>query len=411
MNINSILLFLLIVSLLFKEHWISKIFILIGIYTLFFFIKKKTKPKYFYTNSYFFFFLLAGVSLLWSVDVQNSLNKFIMLLPFMIIPFWISSLSVKLKYDEIFRNLGLFYIFVGLLTLFLASIRYNTTHQISEFYYHSLASPLSTNAIYISILYLFILETNLFIYFRNKNRLNLIISVFLAGYIFLLSSKMILILMFLSIPVIILANIRSGQKKLLKYGLSIATVILFLVVMFTNNNISRRFNQISNIENIKEVFTLNKFGDIYNWNGLNLRLFQFRCFLDIEKDKSFNSLSGVGLNNGQPLLNERYNHYKLYTGKKWEEKGGYLTYNFHNQYTQTLIEMGIIGFLFLIYIYYSLIVTGLKTNNFLLFTIIFTFILIMFTESILVRQKGVVIFVLFPLLAIKVKEYFDQKNI
>ena len=181
------------------------------------------------------------------------------------------------------------------------------------------------------------------------------------------------------------------------------------MLVFSNNNISKRFEKILNIEKVKEVYSLNEFGDNYLWNGLNLRLLQLRAFYEIEQKEDFNSILGVGLNNGQELLNKKYKEYKMYTGKPWEEKGGYLSYNFHNQYTQTLIEMGIIGFLFLIYIYYSLFIIGLKTNNFLLFTIIFTFILIMFTESILVRQKGIVTFVLFPLIAIKVKEYLDQK--
>jgi hypothetical protein len=403
----------LFISLLFKEHWISKILIIIGVYTLFFFIKKNIKPRFFNTNAYFFFFLLAGISMLWSMDAENSFNKFIMLLPFVIIPLWISSISVKLKYDLIFKYLGIFYTFIGLVTLLLASIRYHTTHQISEFYYHTLSSPLSTNAIYTSLLYSIIFLFNLLFLLRKKEKISIysyFTLIVIGIYIFLLSSKLITVLLIFSTCFILYPSLKLkfDNYKLIPIGLVIIIFILFMLV-FSNNNISKRFEKILNIEKVKEVYSLNEFGDNYLWNGLNLRLLQLRAFYEIEKKDDFNSLLGVGLNNGQELLNKKYKEYKMYTGKPWEEKGGYLSYNFHNQYTQTLIEMGIIGFLFLIYIYYSLFVIGLKTNNFLLFTIIFTFILIMFTESILVRQKGIVTFVLFPLIAIKVKEYLDQK--
>ena len=412
-RVNSILMFLLIISLLFKEHWISKSYILIGIYLIFLFIKKRLELKKINFYGFLLFFLFAVFSLIWSINVKSSLPKLVSFLPFIFIPIWTSSLNSKIKYDIIFKYVGLIFMLISLTTILIAFYRYNSSHQVSEFYYHTLASPLSTNAIYTSLLYSIIFLFNLFFLLKKKEKISIfsyLTLIVIAIYIFLLSSKLMTVLLIFSTCIILYPSLKLkfDNYKLIPIGLVIIISILFMLVL-SNNNISKRFEKILNIEKVKEVYSLNEFGDNYLWNGLNLRLLQLRAFYEIEKKNDFNSLLGVGLNNGQVLLNKKYREYKMYTGKPWEEKGGYLTYNFHNQYTQTLIEMGIIGFLFLIYIYYSLFVIGLKTNNFLLFTIIFTFILIMFTESILVRQKGIVIFVLFPLIAIKAKEYLDQK--
>ena len=412
-SINSVLLFLFIISLLFREHWISKSLILISIYTIFLLIKKNIKLNQIKFYGFSLFFLLSAFSLFWSIDVENSFPKLISYLPFIIIPAWSASFNSKIRYDLIFKYVGVVYVFISLITILLAFFRFNTTQQISEFYYHNLSSPLSTSAIYLSLLYLMIFLFNLFFVLRKKERtntFNYFILIILFIYILLLSSKMLIILLVLITCFIVYKSYkpRLNKGKILLIGfLLIGTFFAFMIL---SENLSNRFNKILNIEKIKEVYTKNEFGDTYLWNGLNLRLLQLRAFYDIEKNESFNSLLGVGQGNSQVLLNERYLAYKLYSGKRGEKNGGYLIYNFHNQYAQTLIEQGIIGFIFLMYIFYSLIINAKTNNNFLLYSVIIIFILIMFTESILERQKGIVLYVLFPLTAIKVKEYIDQKN-
>jgi len=414
-SINSILLFLLIISLLFKEHWISKSTILIGLYTLFLFIKKKTKLKDINYYGFSLFFIFAVISLTWSTNIDNSLPKIIGFLPFIILPIWAKFLNSKIRYDIIFKYVGIIFMLISIATILLASFRFNSSHQMSEFYYHTLASPLSTNAIYISLLYLIIFLFDLFFLLRKKEKIEVFdffTLTILFIYILLLSSKLIIILLIFSTCIVLYPSLklRFKNRKLIRAGIVIISSI-FLVIFLSHNNLSKRFDKVLNIEKIKEVYSLNEFGDTYMWNGLNLRLLQLRAFYDIETNDHFNSLIGVGLNNGQVLLNERYKYYKLDTGKKWEKNGGYLSYNFHNQYAQILIELGFIGFLLLIYLFYRLIVNAINSRNFLLFSIVFIFILIMFTESILVRQKGIMFFVLFPLIAIEVKKYIEQKEL
>lgn len=413
-SINSILLFLLIISFLFREHWISKSVILISVFTTFLLIKKKIKIKQINFYGFLFFYLFATISLIWSIDIEKSYPKLISYLPFIILPIWATSLNSKIKYRVIFHYIGVFFTLVSIITLFLAFFRFNSSGQVSEFYYHTLSSPLSTNAIYISLLYLMVFLFNLFFLLRKKEKIkafNFFMLMVMFIYILLLSSKMIIVLLLLITCFVIYKSVNPELKnrKMLPLGLIlISTLFLFMIL---SNNILKRFDDIFDIEKVKEVYSLNEFGNTYEWNGLNLRLLQLRSFCDIEKNNNFNSFIGVGLNNGQFLLNERYKYYNLYSGEKWETTGGYLRYNFHNQYAQTLIELGIIGFVFLLYIFYIFLVNAKTNKNFLLFSVIFIFILIMFTESIFARQKGIMFFVLFPIIAIKVKKYIDQKGV
>jgi len=415
-RVNSVLLFLLIISLLFKEHWISKSYILIGIYTVFLFVKKRIKLKEINFYGFLLFFLFAILSLMWSVNIENSLLELVSFIPFIFIPVWTSSLNSKIRYDIIFKYVGIVYMLISLTTVLMAFFRYNSSQQISEFYYHTLASPLSANAIYASLLYSIIFLFNLFFLLRIKEKINFFsyfTLIVIAVYIFLLSSKLITVLLVFSTCIVLYPSLKLKFKnyKLIPVGLVIIISFLFVIIL-SNNNISKRFDKILKIEKIKEVYSLNEFGDTYLWNGLNLRLLQLRAFYEIEKTDDFNSFLGVGLNNGQTLLNKKYREYKMYTGKPWEEKGGYLRYNFHNQYAQTLIELGIIGFLVLIFILLNFILIAKNNNNFLLFSVIFIFILVMFTESILVRQKGIIFFILFPILAIKANgRYLKQKGL
>lgn len=414
-SFNTILLFLLLISLLFREHWISKTLILIGVYTVFLSIKKKIKFKKINFYSFLFFFIFAVISLIWSQNIERSFSKLIGFLPFILIPVWLSFFNSKIKYNLIFKYVGIVFAFISFGTILLAFFRFNSTQQITEFYYHKLASPLFTNAIYISILYLMIFLFNLYLLIKKKEKIQIIDYITLTVlffYILLLSSKLIAVLLFITTIIVGFSSFNL-QFKTQKLTLSIILImsLLTLFIIKSNNNISKRFDEILNIEKVKEVYSKNEFGDTYLWNGLNLRLFQLRAFYDIEKNDNFNSFLGVGLNNGQALLNERYKSYKLYTGKKWEENGGYLSYNFHNQYAQTLIELGVIGFLLLIYIFYGFFLNAKNNKNFLLFSVVFIFILVMFTESILVRQKGIMFFVLFPIIAIKIGHFIEQKRL
>jgi len=406
--INELLLFFLFFTLPLEEHWNSKVLILIGVFVIYSLVSKQKKSAI-KLKTYFLYFFISTLSLIWSIDVSNSIVLLGRMVPFILLPLWIMYLPKNINFKKVFSAISLSYVLIGIYALTIAAIRFFSSNNISEFYYHTLVSPFTANAIYIALLFLGVFIFELYFLFMKFNLIGFIKLIFIFFFIILLSSKM---MTFLAILAIVFVSIYFISKKFdnkILISISAIASILILTMLFSSSDILRnRFKKISNISQVKEVLQKDSFGRTYPWNGLTLRILQLKSFIDIEKDKNFNSLLGVGLNNGQKPLIERYKKYNLYQGKSWEKNGGFLHYNFHNQYAQTLIELGIVGFLFLLLIFIKGFNTSYNDKNILLLVFMLIFVFILITESLLVRQKGIVAFVFFPLVSSLI--VFDTKE-
>lgn len=397
--INELLLIFVFFTLPLEEHWNSKILIIIGMYITYTLFKKKQKGRI-KLYSYFIYFIVSALSLLWSIDVSNSTILLGRMVPFILLPLWALYFPYNIDYKKVFSIISFSYITIGIYAITIASIRYFSTSNISEFFYHTLVSPFDANAIYISLLFLGVFIFELYFLLKKYNFISFFKLLFIFFFIILLSSKMMTFLSVLSIVIMSIYFISKKFDHKIYIGVSAIAITVLLILLFSSSDVlSRRFKKISNISQIKEVLQKEDFGHTYPWNGLTLRVLQLKSFLDIEKDKNFNPILGVGLNNGQNPLKEQYIKYNLYRGKPWEKEGGFLHYNFHNQYAQTLVELGLVGFIFLVFILYQGYSLSYYDKNILLFIFMIIFGFILITESLLVRQKGIVVFVLFPIVA------------
>lgn len=402
-NIADVLLLLTLITLPLPEHWNSKVLLIATLFVLVRFYQefKINFPKIAWL--YLLIFLFSSISYMWSEDKSATLKAIVSLLPFLLF-------SIGYKQFFAFKNLNLtirlssiVFLFYGLIWLILAYFRFVENQNSATFFYHELTSPFGANAIYIAViygvLYLFLLIKIL--HQKNKAKLmDIILMVLLFGFQFLLSSKMILsILILISVLFFIKFFIATGLNRrivTLSIILGISAIALLGISSFTKN----RFKDILDYEQVENVFKKEYFGRGYYWNGLTLRLFQVRCFYEIESEFDFNSTLGAGFSASQPFLNKKYTQYDLYRGPTGKgENDGYFVYNFHNQYIQFLIELGIFGGILIILMLYFFILHPITKRHFLLFSIGLLFISFALTESFLFRQKGIVSFVLFPLLA------------
>ncbi len=410
-SIHSVLIYLLFVSQLFEEHWGSKVLIIGSLVGLLFSIKERKYPDFTFWG-YGLYFGFCLLSIFWSIDIEKSLLLIGGLLPFIFIPLWINSIRTPINYANVFQSISLTYVAIGVYNIGSAGLRFSMSQNIEEFFYHPLVSPLQANAIYISLWYLLVFLINIFL--LKKENLNLsivLINFFFVAFIFLLSSKMLTVIMVITGLILLWPSLKNriSHLKYLIIGLTIA-ILLACSMVLVSGSVIGRFKEISNIEEVKEVFTKKEFGHVYPWNGLTLRLIQLRSFWDIEKSDAFNPWIGVGINNGQKPLNEMYKKYDLYSGENGDTDGGFFNYNFHNQYTQTLIETGIIGFIVLVFIVIQWFSKSLKENRLLIISVGFSFVSLMLTESILLRQKGIVAFVFIPYLILKMVDYKSQMS-
>jgi hypothetical protein len=166
---------------------------------------------------------------------------------------------------------------------------------------------------------------------------------------------------------------------------SIKKLVLFfsvlLLLLIASTNVSDRIKIEFEKTKINEVLSKKDFGHVYLWTGVGLRVFQTKAFLEITEEQKKVFL-GFGLNNSQESLNQKYIEYNLYPG--------FLNYNYHNQYLQIFAELGIIGLLILLLIFYSVIRKAIIYKDYFLLSLIILILVVCFTESFLWRQRGMI---------------------
>jgi O-antigen ligase len=126
------------------------------------------------------------------------------------------------------------------------------------------------------------------------------------------------------------------------------------------------------------------------WNSVNLRMLEWKASLAGIGDAL---VLGVGPGDAQAYLNNYYSNFSHATAQ--------LTYNAHNQYLQTTLELGMAGLLALGVCLFKPLFFSLNLNPvFVAFIILFS--LMCLTESMLARQKGIVFFTLFESLFLRI---------
>lgn len=115
-------------------------------------------------------------------------------------------------------------------------------------------------------------------------------------------------------------------------------------------------------------------------NGISLRRALWVCAVDVIRD---NPLVGVGTGDSQDVLQESYEKREFILASR------YNTFNTHNQYLQTFVSFGILGFaIWLVSLFWLFV--NLKDNwPFICLLVMLMFA--MFTESMLETNKGVLI--------------------
>lgn len=361
------------------------------IFTRKFIFSKETIPFYLY-------FLLACLSMLWSYNIDSSIRGFLKAIPFFVLPFFVTQCIEidKNEQQKIIRWFSFTSILFFVFCIITVIPKYIKTNDYQQFTYHNLVYYFENNSIYISLIILFNLIAEL-IFFRKK-LLNLIILSLLFGFLVLLSSKMALIILLICILLIIFRFFKFSLPKKLAISSTILVVIPALLYAF--KPIRNRFSDVLRIR--EEIFDKDFDAYSYIWDGLSLRIFQWRIFNEMLTEESF-FWKGYGINASVVRMKEYYEYYNFYPE--------FFTYNFHNQYIQTFSELGIFGLLLLC----SFLIIGFYVSyhkkSALYFLSILIFAVFFITESFLSRQKGVLFFVFIYFLMLKFSSENKSKNL
>jgi len=292
--------------------------------------------------------------------------------------------------------------------LAVAMQNYHLTGDISVFFYHPLTACISQNAVFYSVYVLFgalylLTPGGILIlpqrWRRIRRPLQLILVGFFGGMIFLLSSKLILVLFLIIVAGSLKRNYSArGNWKLLA-GAGIVAFALAGVLALTNNPIKTRFQELmaGDLEMVKR----DHFAPGDSFNALQIRLLELRFAWQILNEHHA-WLLGVTPGDSQDLLDQKYIDANMYIGNPADgphrKIRGFIGYNFHNQYVETLVRDGILGLAVLLAIFWLLagIVRQWQTRH--SFFTVFTLILFFVPEAPLTMQQGIFLFCFFPLL-------------
>ncbi len=368
---------LLLISIPFPYAFSSVALVLLFLYSLFSLFYHKVKFDKSLLLPIIFFFWLAA-SLLWSIDADKSLRGIERQLPFLLLPLsfiFLPKISEKTTHT-ILSKTTLFFTAFALIMFLIAGFNYFQTGDTLVFIYHKLVSPLDLNAIYVSVMVSIGLLYSLF-YFNNK-AVKWASSFILFVFLIFLSSKTVMFATLLSIATgyFVVKNTSRKQSYYLVGFIALSALLIYLSPL--KKRIKEEFTA-----NIEEVLTAKKFTKVYPWRGNTIRLFQARIGYEmLQEDNRF--LLGYGINASQDKILQKHKDYVIYKG--------FYHYNFHNQYIQSWVELGVVGVLFVLALLFFIYRQARKTNEIIIvcFLVVMTFVFT--TESFIWRQRGMLFF-------------------
>jgi O-antigen ligase len=109
-------------------------------------------------------------------------------------------------------------------------------------------------------------------------------------------------------------------------------------------------------------------------------------------------LKGVSPGDAQLMLDQKYITTHMYTGEVGRPDRGYIGFNTHNQFLESLLQNGIPGLLCFVVICAAMVAMAIQQKNRPFSTLVALLIAYAFTESVFETQYGIMLFILLPLL-------------
>jgi O-antigen ligase len=327
-------------------------------------------------------FIIMLLSLFWTIDFQKSIRGLSKYIPLLLVPIafmYIPKLSKK-GINNIFDYFAISNTIFALFFIGYAGFNFIANKDSSVFFYHNLVSLFDLNAIYVSSF--FLLSYAHLILKKRLNSITFIKLFILFVAIILLSSKVIIFLLFLITTIVFF---KSHLQKITK-GITVLFLLIGALLIAQTGTFKDRVNDEFD-KDFWEVLRNDDFSmNFYPWSGSSIRLFQIRVFSELLKEDKF-VLTGYGVNAAQGKILEKHKKYKLYNG--------FYHYNFHNQYIQIFSEVGIMGLLCIIVVLFLLFKQFYETKNMMVLFIFILLSTLFFTESYLCTQRGIIHFIIY----------------
>lgn len=351
-----------------------------------------------------FFFIWLSITWFWD-ESQMDFGKYIERYAlFAFFPIILSG-APKFSQKEIKLLCAAFTIVVialSIVCLYRAYNAYVVSGDYNVFFYHSLSEHVHLTAIYLSN-YCVAAITWLFYFqfidnptprnrtgekkFNNTLQAAIVIAacLYLLFIVFLLSSRLLLVILLLELLFLILYA--AFIRKKLAVGLIIISALIIITgtVLLSSDYIRERWTSVS-------LDTENTTTDS---NAFAARAVMWETAFELIKER--------------PLLGYGLTGYEPYTMEKYKEKSFIAAVeqklNAHNQYLQTWLNAGVLGFTLFMLILGILLIVAIRKRNYLLFLLVFHYMLHSLVESTLQVHHQLVFFWFFLFLF-----YFNDRK-
>ena len=218
-------------------------------------------------------------------------------------------------------------------------------------------------------------------FYRNKYATYPVLAFLFVGII-MLSSRMEVLVLFATGAALILFFLPS-KKQRRKYGLLLMALAVTAVGLILSSAENRQ--RFTEMIDISSDYTENQYG------GRSIRLHKWKNALE---RWSQDPVLGVGTGDLQEELDKTY-------AKNNFDLALQYSFNPHNQYVETLLTLGIPGFVMLLVWLWGICLLGWRYKNWLLFAFGLIVSLSILTESMLERQWGIVFIAFFSVILMR----------
>jgi O-antigen ligase len=287
-----------------------------------------------------------------------------------------------------------------------AFLHYLSSHDANVFFYHALTEPLSQNAVFYSVYMLFGIIFLLsgdgepvfgILSPRERRGLRVALTVFFAGMMILLSSRLMIVVTAAIFLHVFFRRYSFRQNKRLLIVAAVALALAAGILTLVDNPIRDRFRETA--DGNLALVGQEKFKSYMHFSSTELRLLQWRFGMEILNTRHA-WVFGVSPGDSQDLLDEKYTNTNMYIGNPAEGPDrhfrGFLGYNFHNQYLETLVRSGLAGLALLLGIFVLLLSRARQYRIRELWFVVLTLVVFFIPEAPLTMQHGVFLFCFFP---------------
>jgi hypothetical protein len=292
-------------------------------------------------------------------------------LPFLILPTIIlTSFKEKKVFDYVLKVFS-FGVVLSLSIGLIKALLFKIFDLGSYFYYTDFSKMLDMHTTYMAlfiVIAIFYFVKDVFIDKVNKKWINYLCILFLITSLYIVSARISLLVLLVSAILFLFFEL-FPKFSISKKIISISIVVIAVVGLMLSPNFQKRNSLSSSAD--------------FNAPSLSTRWVHWKAV--VQSIQKGNLWVGSGREKGAELLINEYDLVGFESGLRYK-------YNAHNQYLEHTIYYGILGFVFLIATLAYAMFYAIKSKKTLYIIIVSAFVIFMLTESVLVRQRGIILF-------------------